>query len=180
MQLCDRDENPSAPPTAPVGRAHKPLLVVQVPQSGPATVAGVPLPDAIVEQLRANATIEPVLVDDDGIPVAIGARFPGLSTKLARAILLRDGHCRFGTCDCRHSLEIHHLVPRTWGGSDDPSNLAAVCKPGRHHQMLIPNGPWALVGNPNQPDGLRLVRYHDLTADQARHYGLPPPPRAGP
>jgi hypothetical protein len=42
--------------------------------------------------------------------------------------------------------------------------------------MLIPNGPWALVGNPNRPDGLRLVRYHDLTDDEAREYGLPPPP----
>ena len=178
VQLCPNDETPTT--TCAPAAGHKPLLVVHVPPSGPATVAGVPLPDAVVEQLRANANIEPVLVDDDGVPVAIGARFPGLSVKLARAILLRDGHCRFGTCDSRHSLEIHHLVPRTWGGNDDPSNLAAVCTAGRHHQMLIPNGPWALVGNPNQPDGLHLVRYHDLTHDQARHYGLPPPSRAGP
>jgi hypothetical protein len=174
VELCARDETPNN--SCAPAPAHKPLLVVQVPRSGPATVSGVPLPDAIVEQLRANANIEPVLVDDDGVPIAIGARFPGLSTKLARAILLRDGHCRFGTCGCRHSLEVHHLVPRSWGGSDDPSNLAAVCKAGRHHQMLIPNGPLALVGNPNQPDGLRVVRYHDLTPEQARHYGLPPPP----
>ncbi|MEX1009373.1 MAG: hypothetical protein WD271_16260 [Acidimicrobiia bacterium] len=46
--------------------------------------------------------------------------------------------------------------------------------------MLIPNGARALVGNPDQPDGLRVVAYHDLTHNQARHYGLPPPPRAGP
>ena len=174
VQLCTRREIPNeddAPAAAP-----KPLLVVQVPRSGPATVAGVPLPDAIVEQLRANADIEPVLVDDDGVPLTIGARFPGLSRKLARAILLRDAHCRLGTCDSRHQLEIHHLVPRSWGGTDEPSNLAAICTARRHHQMLIPNGPWALVGNPNQPHGLQLVRYHHLTHDQARHYGLPPPP----
>ena len=81
VQLCVRDETPGDP-DAPVA-AHKPLLVVQIPRSGPATVAGVPLPDARVEQLRANANIEPVLVDDDGAPVAIGARFPGLSPKLS-------------------------------------------------------------------------------------------------
>jgi hypothetical protein len=98
-----------------------------------------------------------------------------MSPKLGRAIVLRDGHCRFGTCDCRHGLEIHHLVPGTWGGTDDPSNLAAVCTSRRHHQMLIPNGPWALIGNPNLPDGLRLVRYKDLSDDEARTYGLPPP-----
>ena len=173
VELCPRNE------TTCVGEqsasSQKPLLVVQVPRFGPATVAGVPLPDAVVEQLRANANIEPVLVDDDGVPLGIGPRFPGLSSKLGRAILLRDGHCRLGTCDCTHGLQIHHLVPRSWGGSDDPSNLAAVCMPRRHHQMLIPNGPWALVGNPNRPDGLRLVRYDELTDDEARVYGLPPP-----
>jgi hypothetical protein len=167
---CDCDERDSGPT-----RAGKPLLVVEVPPSGSATVAGVPLPDAVVEQLRANAIIEPVLVDDHGAPQVVGRRFPGLSEKIARAVLLRDGHCRCGTCDIRHGLQIHHLVPRSWGGTDEISNLAAVCVVTGHHQMLIPNGPWALVGNPNQPDGLRLVRYAELTADEARHYGLPPP-----
>jgi hypothetical protein len=158
-------------------RAPTPLLVVEVPVSGPATVAGVPLPDAVVEHLRANAMIEPVLVDDHRLPLMVGRRFPGISDKIARAVLLRDGHCRCGTCDLRYGLQIHHLVPRTWGGSDAISNLAAVCTVAGHHQMLIPHGPWALVGNPNQPDGLRLLRYADLTPDQARTYGLPPPPR---
>ena len=34
--------------------------------------------------------------------------------------------------------------------------------------MLIPHGPWALVGNPNQPDGLRLVHLDDLTVERRR------------
>ena len=178
LQLCQRANQHCDHPTPK--RAPKPLLVVEVPLSGPATVAGIPLPDTVVEQLRANATIEPVLVDDHGAPLLVGRRFPGLSDKIARAVLLRDAHCRCGTCDLRHGLHIHHLIPRSWGGSDDISNLAAVCTVAGHHQMLIPHGPWALVGNPNQPDGLRLVRYTDLTADQARHYGLPPPSRASP
>jgi hypothetical protein len=173
VQLCPRGHTTCEPQTPAL--SHKPLLVVQVPRSGPATVAGVPLPDAIVEQLRANAVVEPVLVDDDGVPLSIGTRFAGISQKVARGVVLRDGHCRLGTCDCRFGLQIHHLVPRSWGGTDDPSNLAAVCVARRHHQMLIPTGPWALVGNPNRPDGLRLVRYDELTADEASEYGLPPP-----
>jgi hypothetical protein len=176
QEPCDCDEDGPITPK----RAPKPVLVVEVPLSGPATVAGIPLPDSVVEQLRANATIEPVLVDAHGAPLLVGRRFAGISDKIARAVLLRDGHCRCGTCDVRYGLHIHHLIPRSWGGSDDPSNLAAVCTVIGHHQMLIPNGPWALVGNPNQPDGLHLVRYADLTADEARHYGLPPPSRASP
>jgi 5-methylcytosine-specific restriction endonuclease McrA len=91
-------------------------------------------------------------------------------------VLLRDGHCRWPGCDARHGLEIHHLVPRSWGGTDQISNLAAVCTLLHHHEQLIPHGPYVLVGNPNQPDGLRLAIYTDLTADEAQHHGLPPPP----
>jgi hypothetical protein len=177
VQLCERAPEPCDCDRSTPTRAPRPHVQVEVPRSGPATVAGVPLPDSVVEQLRANATIEPVLVDDHGAPLVVGRRFAGLSDKVARAVLLRDGHCRCGTCDLRYGLHIHHLVPRSWGGSDDISNLTAVCTVAGHHQMLIPTGPWALVGNPNQPDGLRLVRYHDLSDDHARHYGLPPPPR---
>jgi hypothetical protein len=185
MQLCDLHDAGIEPPVM----APTPLLVAEVPLSGPALVAGVPLPDAMVEKLRANASIEPVLVDDTGIPIAIGSRSPGLSPKLARAIRLRDQRCRCGNCDRRHGLQIHHLRPRSWGGTDDPANLALVCTGGGtdHHAMLVPHGPWALVGNPNRPDGLRLVHLDQLTHEQAEQLGLPPPdiepnrrPRAGP
>jgi hypothetical protein len=165
--------------TEPPARASRPLLVVQVPQDGPAEVAGIPLPDAVVEQLRAYASLEPVVVDDAGVPVAVGKRTTALSPKIVRAVLLRDGHCRIPGCEISHGLQIHHLRPRTWGGTDNVSDLAAVCTAAGHHQMLIPHGPWALAGNPNQPDGLRLVHLDELTEDDALQLGLPPP-RAGP
>ncbi len=170
VEVAERIESP---------RLAKPLLVVEVTKDGPAEIAGIPLADAVVEQLRANAGIEPMLVDDDGSPVAVGKRTSGLSPKVIRAVLLRDGHCRCGNCDVRYGLQIHHLRPRSWGGSDDPSNLAAVCVPAGHHQQLIPHGPWALVGNPNQPDGLQPAHLDDLTEEDARQLGLPPR-RAGP
>jgi HNH endonuclease len=173
-ELCAVFET-AEPPAA----AAKPLLVVEVPLSGPAEIVGIPLPDAMVEQLRASATVEPVLVDEHGVAVEVGRCSPTLSPKIARAVLLRDGHCRSGNCEVRHGLQIHHLRPRSWGGTDDPSNLAAVCPSDGHRQMLVPNGPWALVGNPNRPDGLRLVHVDELTAEEAEQLGLPPT-RAGP
>ena len=169
MEVAEQVETPTL--------AAKPVLVVQVPEEGSAEVAGIPLADAVVEQLRANASMEPVLVDDDGLAVAVGTRTSGLSPKVVRAVLLRDGHCRCGNCEVRYGLHVHHLRPRSWGGSDDPSNLAAVCVPGGHHPMLVPHGPWALVGNPNQPDGLRLVHVDALTPEQAEQLGRPPPRR---
>ncbi len=168
--LCDVYET-AEPPAA----AAKPLLVVEVPMTGPAEIAGIPLPDAMVEQLRASARIEPVLVDGHGVAAMVGRRSGALSPKIVRAVLLRDGHCRVPGCEIRHGLDVHHLRPRSCGGTDDISNLATVCRPGGHHGLLVPTGKWALVGNPNQPDGLQLVRVDQLTTEQARQLGLPPP-----
>jgi hypothetical protein len=44
-------------------------FVVHVPPDGPAEIAGIPLPDETVEALRASTKIEPVLVDDAGVPL---------------------------------------------------------------------------------------------------------------
>ena len=94
-----------------------------------------------------------------------GVRGQALSPKIVRAVMLRDGHCRWPGCNRRNGLQIHHLLPRSRGGTDDIANLAAVCACGitDHHHKLIPTGPWHLTGNPNLPDGLRLVyqREHD-------------------
>ena len=173
ISLCEQpateDETPSL--------ASRPVVQLHVPPHGPAEIAGIPIADSLLEQLRANASIEPVLVDDDGVPVAVGKRFTVLSPKIVRAVLLRDGSCRYGNCEIRPGLEVHHLRPRSWGGTDDLANLSAVCSP--HHRLLVPHGDRVLIGNPNQPDGLRLVTLSELTAEQVQQLGLPPP-RAGP
>jgi hypothetical protein len=140
-----------------------PLLVVHVPMQGPAELNGVPLPAGMVEQLRASAKIQPVLVDDDGIEVARGRAAASLPPRVRQSVLRRDGHCRFG-CDRRHGLQVHHLWPKSWGGNDDPSNLVSVCVGGGtdHHNALAPHGPLLLLGNPNRPDGLRVVHHDEL------------------
>lgn len=150
LQLCAAEADDQAPSLAP-----RPILQVAVPMYGPAEVAGVPIADSLLEQLRANASIEPILVADDGTPVAIGTRGPALSPKVSRAVLLRDGRCRVPGCARRRGLQVHHLVPRSWQGTDEIANLTAVCP--AHHRLLIPHGLLALVGNPNLPDGLELV-----------------------
>jgi hypothetical protein len=165
VEAAERIETPVA--------AARPLYSVDVPQEGPATIAGILLPDAIVEQLRASALIEPLLVDDNGFPMAIGKCKSSLSPKIIRSVMLRDQHCRCGNCDLRYGLQTHHMRPRSWGGTDEISNLVAVASV--HHPMLIPNGPYAIVGNPNLPDGLRTVHIDDLTPEEAKQVGLPPP-----
>jgi hypothetical protein len=150
-----------------------PWFVVDVPLDGPAEVCGIPLPDGMVEKLRASAKVKPRLVDERGAETARGKAAPSLPPRVRESVLRRDGHCRFGDCDRRHGLQVHHLWPKSWGGADDQSNLAGVCVGGGtdHHADLSPHGPWLLLGNPNRPDGLRLV-HRDQLADLARVAGV--------
>jgi len=150
-----------------------PLLVVQVPMDGPAEICGIPLPDGVVEKLRASAQLRDVLAPELGVDVARGEAAPSLPPRVRESVLRRDGHCRLGDCDRRHGLQVHHLWPKSWGGSDDQSNLAGVCVGGGtdHHVDLAPHGPWLLLGNPNRVDGLRLV-HRDQLAEIARIAGV--------
>ena len=158
VELCRAyaERDPNAPTSG--YRAH---FVVQVPTHGPATVAGVPLPTAMVERLRADARVEPVLSDDSG-PLAVGRTESALSEKAKRVIRQRDGHCRFPGCDRRTGLQVHHLWPSSWGGSDALWNLATVCT--QHHTKLAPHGTLLLLGNPHDPAGLSLMARDDLPA----------------
>jgi hypothetical protein len=121
-----------------------------------------PLPDAMVERLRAQARVEPVLTGDDGEPVVVGRCESVLSEKTKRVVKQRDGHCRWPGCDRRTGLDVHHLWPASWGGSDELANLAAVCW--THHHELAPQGSILLLGNPNHPAGLSLIDRADLPA----------------
>ncbi|MGV8120810.1 MAG: HNH endonuclease [Candidatus Xenobiia bacterium LiM19] len=45
------------------------------------------------------------------------------------AILKRDRfRCQVPGCNCRRNLHIHHIIPRSHGGSDDPANLIVLCE----------------------------------------------------
>jgi hypothetical protein len=50
-----------------------------------------------------------------------------------RAVLARDQHrCRVPGCTHATFLDIHHVIPRSEGGSNDPENVITIC--GAHHR----------------------------------------------
>jgi HNH endonuclease len=113
---------------------------------------GAALPAEMVEAVRAEAKLEPVAVDSLGAPVVSGRVWSALSEKIKRAVLLRDGHCRCGTCDARDGLHVHHLVPVSWGGTDAISNLAAVCTRG-NERIIRCSSPKATGSSKATPTG---------------------------
>ncbi len=135
-------------------RAH---ITFHVPPDGPAEVDGIPIADSTLADLMQNAMASNVTVEGGQLS---GARTDtdAIPAETKRFVTARDHHCRVGTCDETTNLDYHHLIPRSEGGSHDPDNIVLACKRRRHHQMLVPNGPWRLEGNPAEPDGLHLER----------------------
>lgn len=49
-----------------------------------------------------------------------------IPNKTRHAVYRRDGY-RCALCDDTHGLQIHHVIPRSVGGSDFPENLITLC-----------------------------------------------------
>jgi hypothetical protein len=60
-------------------------------------------------------------------------------------VLARDNYkCQSGKTGCCNKLHVHHVVFRSKGGSDTPSNLKTLCE--KHHTSLH-DGKWSLTGS---------------------------------
>jgi len=49
-----------------------------------------------------------------------------ISKEVRREVYLRDGYA-CALCDSRETIQIHHYVPRSRGGTNDPMNLITLC-----------------------------------------------------
>ncbi len=87
-------------------------------------------------EARAGCDAEVVALGSAGAPPeADGKASKTLPPKFRRAVLLRDGHrCVVPGCTNRLWLEVHHLVPRAAGGSNQAGNLVTLCS--RHHGLV--------------------------------------------
>ena len=75
--------------------------------------------------------------DGDGRVVEIGARTRAIPSALRRALLHRDGGCRFPGCGLRF-VQGHHIRHWASGGPTTLSNLAMLCR--RHHRAVHEEG----------------------------------------
>jgi hypothetical protein len=79
-------------------------------------------------------------IECDAVVQAPG--LPNRSTILPsvrQAVLARDGHrCQIRACGSTQSLEVHHVRPRSQGGSNKPENIISLFAP--CHQLLHEKG----------------------------------------
>lgn len=83
-------------------------------------------------------------------------------------VLKRDGfRCRQCGLRCqRQDADVHHLIPRSLGGSDDPSNLITLCD--GCHATHHPNLQVRLSRRLIERWSLRLVRWLDRNGEIAK------------
>jgi hypothetical protein len=136
---------------------------------------GVPLTAATIRQLACDASLHPIFTRGSEL-LDIGRRTRIVPAALRRALVARDGGCRFPGCDRAASwCDAHHIRFWTDGGSTSLPNLLLLCR--RHHRLL--HHGWALSGTATaptftRPDGTVLSSAGDVpTAGGAD-------PRAGP
>jgi hypothetical protein len=105
------------------------------------------------------------LVPAVSLALDVGAATKVIPPHLRRACLKRDRHCAFP--GCRQPLSachLHHIVPRSKGGTTTLSNLLTLCT--FHHLIAIHRWGWKIKLNSDgtttaiSPDGKRTLHSH--------------------
>jgi len=144
-----------------VKRSNRPVIevveIVDARQQPGAWVNGEPISPELLSQIKLNATLRRCAVDETGCHRSVVKPRKALPADVERHVRHRDQVCRVPGCEHRTGLEIHHIEPVCdFGDTHLVHKLVGVCPP--HHRLLIPHGRWRLVGDAEDPDGLRLER----------------------
>jgi hypothetical protein len=106
------------------------------------------------------------------LPLDVGTATSTVPPHLRRAVIARDRHCAFPGCRQRPAAcQVHHLIPRSKGGTTALTNLLLTCP--FHHLIAIHRWGWtiALHGDgtttATSPDGKRVLHSHSPPAGAA-------------
>jgi hypothetical protein len=152
---------------ADVERSSRPVIeVVEIldPRQEPgAFVNGEPIAPEVLADVKLRARVRRCVADETGCARTVERRRSALPADVVRHVRRRDTTCRVPGCETTKGLEIHHVDPICdFGDTHLVHRLCAVCP--AHHRLLVPHGPWRLVGDADlvgdeeASDGLRLER----------------------
>ena len=122
-----------------------------------------------IKRISCDASLTRVVFGPGSQPLDVGRTKRLVTPALRVAVMARDIHCAFPTCDRPERwCDVHHIIPWLAGGPTAIDNLVLLC---RHHHTLVHQAGWAITGPPKQlrffrPDGTEL--------------GKEPPPRPWP
>jgi hypothetical protein len=102
----------------------------------------------LAARLRAAMTLlPPALGGAPTQPLEVGRATRVIAPAQRTALTVRDGGCRFPSCDRPVAwCDAHHLRHWLHGGPTDPGNLVLLC---RAHHHAVHEGGWRLHRQPN-------------------------------
>lgn len=87
------------------------------------------------QRLACDAVVQPLVVDDGGVPLRLGRAVRVVPPALRRVVDIRDRHCQFAGCTAPAMWsQAHHMVHWEDGGATDERNLVLACQP--HHRSI--------------------------------------------
>ncbi len=116
-----------------------------------------PVAAETARRISCDASVMRVVMDGRSEPLDVGRRTPVIPPPMRRAVIVRDGTCRFPGCDRPHTwCDAHHIVHWADGGPTAAANLLLLCR--RHHRLVHERGGFTLAvedGRPvfRRPDG---------------------------
>lgn len=109
-------------------------------------------------RLACDAGVSRVLTRGGSEPLDVGRRTPVVAAGLRRAVVVRDGGCRFPGCGRPQAwCDAHHVTHWADGGETALGNLVLLCRP--HHRAVHEDFSVEMIdGTPvfSRPDGTRL------------------------
>jgi Domain of unknown function (DUF222)/HNH endonuclease len=110
-----------------------------------------PISARTVERMACDCSIVRVLLAADSSVIDVGRSTPKVSPAMKRALVARDGGCRWPGCNRKaYFSDAHHLFYWTKGGETKLDNLVLLCY---HHHRRVHEGGWQLI----KCDGGRLM-----------------------
>jgi hypothetical protein len=106
------------------------------------TETGELLSASAVRRLCCDADVIPAVLGTESQVLDVGRQQRLATAAIWKALVLRDGHCRFPGCTRPPVMcHAHHLQHWVDGGPTTLANLILLCG---HHHRLIHAGPWTI------------------------------------
>ncbi len=110
-----------------------------MPNSAVCHIAGVgAIERATAQKLACDSPVLGAVVDKHGHVLALGRTRRLVTKAQRRALMIRDGMCRYPGCHQTRHLKAHHRVPWIAGGRTDLDNLILLCQ--WHHTAVHEGG----------------------------------------
>ena len=102
-----------------------------------------PISGETVKRIACECSVTRVLLSQESLVMDVGRARRMIGTATRKALEIRDGQCKWPSCERSASFcDGHHIVHWADGGPTDLPNLVLLCK--RHHRM-VHEGGWQVV-----------------------------------